>query len=614
MNDECERNCQQNENDENCKLKCDFDSKLSSNNTVKLNESPSTYSSANNKTNLPELNLIPESKVDNGKDEILESEESVIVVDSISNNDSGYRTKELSKTSKTDKMEKYLKNMILLKSRTTTKIVKRKATISSSSTNTQRSKPTVYRGRVKYSPSSSRIREESFIPYGSTIRYSNFSRIYTQGFQPATSSLRTKEKDLEIMEVSDAKQSSTEKMRFLKSRNIIAMNNYVKRLNQPRIAGIPKLNVNRNVTEAKSSVFTTEMESTSTQVTILDKFNTTDIPVPNIDNDISTLTIRDDFSTSPSSTVVPEERTTIEYSTKAPEVIFQEISTTTKSIITTLPPSTTVRTTKRFYTSIPRRKQLTTYSTTPKAVISTIPSVLNNTAVRNLDPTAYFKIPMASTTTKTTTATPPYVNDQHSITEVPIEIEVLPSIKSSDAYTTTTTNRPHILYEPISTTSVNDVAHVEAQRLNVTAYALGGFCFLPVLLVAMYFVKSYMMRHKSGGDYHADNDIQPISPVVTLNNSDDVVYFEESDDSLTTFNRNKLRFKSLLGEGNFGQVWKAEIDDINGSTKIVAVKTERINNGQSGLKSECEIMQKLASHPNVVTIIAACVEQGMLFR
>lgn len=599
LNDECERNCRQHENEENCRFKCDYDNRLSSNNdTTKLDESSETHS-IDNKTNLSELNLIPQSKV--SEDEILESEESVIVSDSITNNDSvGYRTKELSKN-KNDKMEKYLKNMILLKSRSTTKTIKRKTT----SISVPRSKPTIYRGRVKFSPSSSRIREESIIPYGSTIRYSNFSRLYTQGF-PSTSS-RTKEKDLEIMEVSDGRQSSTEKMRFLKSRNIAAISNYVKRLNT-RHTSIPKLII-KNTTEALMNSTTMAPETTSTESGILERFNTTDIPVPNVENDISTYTMRDDSS---SSTAMPDERrTTIdaitEYSTRVPATeISQPIII---KVITTASP-TTMKTTKRFYTSIPRRKQLTTYSSTPKAIISTSPSVLDSSSTvvfsHNL---TYSKIPMASSTT-TKATTPPYVNDHSTITEVPFELEVLPSIKS-DAYTTTS-HRPHVLYEAISTTSsVRDIAHVEAQNLNVTAYALGGFCFLPVVLVALYFVKSYMLRHKSSEDYHADNDIQPISPVVTVNNSDDVVYFEESEESLTTFNRNKLRFKSLLGEGNFGQVWKAEIDDINGSTKIVAVKTERINNGQSGLKSECEIMQKLATHPNVVTLIAACVEQGM---
>lgn len=542
LTDECEQNCRRIDNEDNCKLKCDYEFKLSNNTTTKLE-----LSNVNNsKTSTTNSNLV--SQLEDGKDEILESEESVLIADSISNNDSGYRTKELSKN-KNDKMEKYLKNMILLKSRTTTKIVKRKTT----STTSARSRPTIYRGRVKYSPSSSRIREESLIPYGSTIRYSNFSRIYTQGYTPTSS--RTKEKDLEIMDVSDPRQSSTEKMRFLKSRNIVAINNYVKRLNT-RLSSIPKLIKNATESVINSTIaITPGTELTSTESPILEKvYNTTDIPVPNIDNDIST--IREEFLQSTAIPIAIKRQiteTVIELSTKIPDTTVETTtaSTTKKSSTTSLPissstiPITEARTTKRFYTSIPRRKQLTTYSTTPKAIISTIPSILNNTVVQSQNST-YLKIPMISTTKATT---PPYIiNDHNAITEVPIEVEVLPSM-TSDAYTTTS-HRPQVMYESISTTSVNDIAHVEAQNVNVTAYALGGFCFLPVVLVALYFVKSYMMRHKSSEDYHADNDIQPISPVVTLNNSDDsIVYFDENEESLGTFNRNKLRFKSLLGEG-----------------------------------------------------------------
>jgi hypothetical protein len=57
----------------------------------------------------------------------------------------------------------------------------------------------------------------------------------------------------------------------------------------------------------------------------------------------------------------------------------------------------------------------------------------------------------------------------------------------------------------------------------------------------------------------------------------------------------------------------AEADNLSGhigNTRIVAVKTERANNGQGGLKAECEIMRKLGSHSNVVTLLGACVEQG----
>lgn len=57
----------------------------------------------------------------------------------------------------------------------------------------------------------------------------------------------------------------------------------------------------------------------------------------------------------------------------------------------------------------------------------------------------------------------------------------------------------------------------------------------------------------------------------------------------------------------------AEADNLighMGATRIVAVKTERVDNGQGGLKAECEIMRKLGVHSNVVTLLGACVEQG----
>lgn len=79
------------------------------------------------------------------------------------------------------------------------------------------------------------------------------------------------------------------------------------------------------------------------------------------------------------------------------------------------------------------------------------------------------------------------------------------------------------------------------------------------------------------------------------------------------FERSNIRLKSLLGEGNFGQVWKAEADDLSGhfgATRIVAVKTIRACSAQVTLKDEANIMRKLGSHQNVVTLLGACVESG----
>lgn len=66
------------------------------------------------------------------------------------------------------------------------------------------------------------------------------------------------------------------------------------------------------------------------------------------------------------------------------------------------------------------------------------------------------------------------------------------------------------------------------------------------------------------------------------------------------------------------QVWKAEADDLSGhegSTRLVAVK--RVKEGASSretedLLRELAIMQELGAHPNVVTLLGCCTDQGWL--
>ncbi|CAB0034941.1 unnamed protein product [Trichogramma brassicae] len=90
-----------------------------------------------------------------------------------------------------------------------------------------------------------------------------------------------------------------------------------------------------------------------------------------------------------------------------------------------------------------------------------------------------------------------------------------------------------------------------------------------------------------------------------------------SPESRWEFPRDKLRLQTVLGEGNFGQVWKAEADDLTGhqgTTRLVAVKT--VKEGASerekeDLVRELEIMQKVGSHPNVVTLLGCCTEQDI---
>lgn len=669
--------------------------------------------------------------VQSSGDEFLDTEESVhglYFADPMGNATSSKQTKESSNlissnSSKTNVSDskKETKDKIDVASSTTAAVtakISRRNKYTRTSSSPSEARSTVYRGRVKFSPSNvkSSLEENDADPYlyigqklaGSTSRVPD-TRRQPSGRRPplhqSTTPSRSKEEELEIMEVSVAKQSSTEKNKFWKTRNIVAINNYMRRFNPHLSGGAIVTKASEQPTKLTTVRYETiHTPSKTTSITAVNNLaegsvgdarnvvsrsaNATQSesplkaitasPIPevktiyhpgrlpsliiNVPDDATPIFYNDhrnyqqsdgeiEMDTTEVTTLAVSDSTERDFSAKLPDInrLFENITTTnvypvtdqTATLQSTISSSTTtsvvvkstasstesfipVKTTKRVYTTIPRRKTPTTIfpdynKTTISTFLSNISSKRNK--LKN-DTISTGKMATSTSTTPRSIVFPtvPYkINRTASKTAAPDDLEIVapPSVTPESVTSSIQTN---VFYQGLSTTnkpSSNEVL-VEMHNMNMATYVMAGLGLLPLVVILIYVVRQYLYRHerKDGDLENYGNDIQPISPVVTLDQSDDggSIEGEESIISETDFNRNNLRFKSLLGEGNFGQVWKAEADNLAGhmgTTRIVAVKTERVNNGQGGLKAECEIMRKLGSHSNVVTLLGACVEQGM---
>ncbi|XP_034829845.1 tyrosine kinase receptor Cad96Ca isoform X1 [Maniola hyperantus] len=80
------------------------------------------------------------------------------------------------------------------------------------------------------------------------------------------------------------------------------------------------------------------------------------------------------------------------------------------------------------------------------------------------------------------------------------------------------------------------------------------------------------------------------------------------------FPRHRLRIFNIVGEGAFGQVWRAQAIDIDGKKgeQTVAVKTLKENASEkekTDLLQELTVMKNLGTHPNVVRLVGCCTEK-----
>lgn len=401
-----------------------------------------------------------------------------------------------------------------------------------------------------------------------------------------------------------------------------------------------------------------------------EKSNTTEIPLKNITSSI-TLVLED--QSTPLIISVPEFEEPIETTTqtiKAPAIqvhpsgfnmpyvhsppeekpnliIFLNKTTPKTTTSTTpamhhisdsptLPTTTTTTTTTPSTTQVPFTKSTTTTTSTterPSTPPSTIQGYTRTTISSSVRSTVNPKIinstfTSTSTTSSTTTTTAAPINIAPSVsTPAPSLLsnntnllpenftffETFPNVSPNFQEKNPVTSDTPVIEGNIVQ---NNEVTIEMQRINMATYVLAGLGMFPIVIIILYVGKTLISRRRMKDDTdldHCMNDEQPITPVRKMDQCDDDRTDQYSISSDQEFDRSNLRFKSLLGEGNFGQVWKAEADDLSGhlgTTRIVAVKTVRAGSSQNGLKEEAQIMRKLGSHPNVVTLLGACTETG----
>ncbi|KAL4706899.1 hypothetical protein ACJJTC_012358 [Scirpophaga incertulas] len=113
--------------------------------------------------------------------------------------------------------------------------------------------------------------------------------------------------------------------------------------------------------------------------------------------------------------------------------------------------------------------------------------------------------------------------------------------------------------------------------------------------------RTYSNRYESW-----DNNHLQLSDETTITKEEPVDEWE--------FPRHRLRVFNIIGEGAFGQVFRAQAIDIDGKKgeQIVAVKTLKENASEkekADLIQELIVMKNLGTHPNVVRLIGCCTDK-----
>lgn len=312
-------------------------------------------------------------------------------------------------------------------------------------------------------------------------------------------------------------------------------------------------------------------------------------------------------------------------------------------------------------TKVNQKRLMTGNTATTPTAVTTVRSVSPSTEVTS--PTAMTTSPSspaylspvdvtAETTDVLTTGDPPSTDIPSPPTDLQDFIylnngtsETPPSDTTSNGAVEARQRRPPSLPRNITRQQVpieHDVGVVYPEGLATSTYLLTFLAIVPLIVAIVFAFKLAVRRRKKkvfdSSEYSSEYNRSPLdfntmtsSPITTKlpRVPQHIVWDTEKttasagtavvplpNNSRWEFPRDKLRLQTILGQGNFGQVWKAEADDISGHeglTRLVAVKMvkeDAASREREDLIRELSIMQHLGSHPNVVTLLGCCTEKG----
>ncbi|RVE44934.1 hypothetical protein evm_010408 [Chilo suppressalis] len=243
-----------------------------------------------------------------------------------------------------------------------------------------------------------------------------------------------------------------------------------------------------------------------------------------------------------------------------------------------------------------------------------------------------------STTPSTTKATESLIEEFTTVPEITVVTTLIPSKRPE------TTHLEHTTIKTINVEEIKNASDAtEEQTLGsdvpltvIPVIAIGGL----VIIVAAVILFVWKKNNSSSKSKSKKDDMSKDASGIVLQDSSvnlwnrprtysnryeswDNNHLQMSDETTITkeepsdeweFPRHRLRVFNIIGEGAFGQVFRAQAVDIDGKKgeQIVAVKTLKENASEkekTDLIQELIVMKNLGTHPNVVRLIGCCTEK-----